>query len=217
MLFFFVVWIPFLVLYFLPDWDLQRITPFFFKEAINSPTLYSWAEVYQLFIGYEMILVLIPYCEGRGFGKGLFIGQAFTSLIYLMANVTISGYFGIELLQKLTYPVLNLLSYIEFPFINRIESLSFTLFVFNSLSKAAIYCFAALLLLKRLFPSVHTKWLALAIISIFYLFASEMKVMRQSEYLYQMVNIFEIALAFFSPILLLILLFHQQASRKRRA
>lgn len=212
-----VAWLPLLLLHFIPEWDIHRLTPFFFKESVENLTIYSWVESYHLFVGYDMILILIPFCDDRELRKGLFIGQTFISLTYLMSNLAISGYISFKLLQKLSYPVLNLLSYIEFPFINRIESLTFILFVFISLSKSSIYCFGAILVLRRLFPTTNVKYLALATISIFYGFAFVMQVLRQTENVYRIFSGMELALAIFSPILLFLLIVHQRTSRKGRA
>ncbi|MCT1401093.1 spore germination protein [Paenibacillus sp. p3-SID867] len=215
--FFIVVWIPLIILYCIPSWDFLRLTPFLFQGTTKPITVFSWAEVYQVFVGYEMALILIPYFDKKGkWVKGLYWGQALVSATYLFTAIIISGFFSFEQLQKITYPVITLLSYIELPFLNRVEILSFTLYTFNIISVTTIYCFAALLVLKRLFPAGKVKWMALAIVLALFGLVVGFDISRHTERFFRILNNFEISLAVISPFVLLILLMIHQTRKERR-
>ncbi len=69
-------------------------------------------------------------------------------------------YFSFEQLKLISFPVLNLIAYVEIELIERIESLVFNLFLMKILITVVMYLWAAKLLLHRGIPSMNEKWLA---------------------------------------------------------
>lgn len=212
--FIFTFWLFFLFLYFLPEWKLVRFTPYFFRGGEPFSWL-NWAELFTIFLGYELCLFLFPYVNKQSkLFKGVVLGHLLISFVQIFAVLLVSGFFSFRQLQNTSYPMLDLAAYLEMPFIYRLEVPIFAIFLFSNLISGVMYSFAALSTLERVLPKVKTKVLALGVALIFFFVGFIPKILRQVENLLINTFMIEMLFAFIIPFVLLLLLWIQ--SRKAR-
>lgn len=113
------------------------------------------------------------------------------------------------------YPVINLLSFIELPFINRVENLIYTIFLFANLISLVMFTWAALMSLKQIFPAAKAGILELALAVLSFGFGCIPRIARESERLLILAYYAEIALSFTAPVALLLLLAWQSLFRRK--
>ncbi|MCQ6562627.1 GerAB/ArcD/ProY family transporter [Paenibacillus mendelii] len=216
--FFFLIPVAFLAVYFIPEWEPIRFTTFLFREAAEGHSFRNWLEVYTIFTGYELVLLLFPYADrSKKIFKGVYIGHFLLTSMYLLLTAVCFGFYSLGQLQSLMYPVIDLLSYIELPFINRIENLILTLFLFANLVSLTMFLWAALTALKRLFPKPKKNALEIGLVVLSALIAIYPKITRDSEALLRAALYAETGLAFAVPILLLLLLAWQNRPKGGRS
>ncbi|RIX48639.1 spore gernimation protein [Paenibacillus nanensis] len=209
------IWMVALLVYFLPYWDIHNLTPFLFQNAANPVSLKNWLEVYSGFIGYELAVLLIPYAEADNkLFKGVYWGHLLVTFVYFSVILVSYGFFGLRYLQAAQFPLVDLLAFIEFPFINRIENLLLPFFLYKNLMTTVMYCWAAMMMIKRIAPVFKPKVLegGIALASIG--FASYPKLLRDSQLLVRQSIYVEIMLAFAFPLLLMMLLYWQNIRRR---
>jgi spore germination protein AB len=116
----------------LPIFDLN------FSDFMNSTK-----DAYLTMLGYELILVYFPYiAKPKKALKHASIGIWITVGFYLLICFTSVVYFSRIQLDLLKYPVLNLYKAVELTFIERIETLGVSIWVFLVLSTLAIFLWA---------------------------------------------------------------------------
>lgn len=207
-------WIVLLLLYFIPEWRLVRITPFLLQGG-ESFSIQNWAELYMIFLGYELCLFLFPFVQRESkLFKGVVYGHLLITFLQIIVVIICLGFFSFKELQQTTYPLLDLASYMEIPFLYRLEVPIFSLFLFSNLISGVMYSFAALASLERVMPKIKTKLLALLVTIVFFTVGFAPKILREVETLLRDTFFIEIGLAFIIPFVLLLLLWIQ--SRKER-
>ncbi|TLS53786.1 spore gernimation protein [Paenibacillus antri] len=153
----------FLLLFHIGDISLVRLTPYVLQGGT-----WDWRtilDIYAAFLGYELALFLIPYAgERRGFIKGVYAANAFVTFVYFSTTFVALGFFGVTMVKTMKYPILDLLAYVEFPFVERIENVLYSLFLFKILLTALMYLWAALETAKRIVPRANPKWLTVFLI-----------------------------------------------------
>lgn len=209
------IWMVSLLVYFLPYWDFHNFTPFLFQKSTTPVSLKNWLEVYSGFIGYELAVLLIPYAEtDNKLFKGVYWGHLVVTFVYFSITLVSYSFFGLQYLQSAQFPMVDLLAFIELPFINRIENLLLPFFLYKNLMTTVMYCWAALIMVKRIAPIFKPKVLegiiALASIG----FASYPKLLRDSQSLVRQSIYVEIVLAFAFPLLLMMVLYWQNIRRR---
>ena len=112
-------------------------------------------------------------------------------------------FFSFEQLKVLQYPLITTLEYIELPFINRVENLVYTFFLFSNLMSAVMFGFAALMALGRIFPRPKGKVLELVVTCVMFAAAWFPQIIRQSERLLREAYYIEMVLAYCIPLLLI--------------
>ncbi|MDR6882628.1 GerAB/ArcD/ProY family transporter [Bacillus sp. 3255] len=147
-----------LLLYSYQEMEIARMTTFWFKEAEHS--LKGWLDIYIAFLGYELGLLLFPYASKQThLIRAYLIGNAITTLTYVSVALVCFGFFSFHQLQHLKYPVLSLLSYVELPFIKRIDDLIFTLILFRVLVTNVLYSWSAVVTMRWLLPAAkNNRW-----------------------------------------------------------
>lgn len=202
--FFLSFWMVGLAFYFVNDWRLVRFTAFFFQGADGNRTLHDWAEVYSVFVGYELCLFLFPFVDKQSkLFRGVFAGHVLITFVLLLVVWICSGFFSFDQIKTLQYPVINELEFIELPFINRVENLVYTFFLFSNLITTVMYCFAALTAVRHVFPKARAKLLEMTIAFAVFAIGYVPQIIRQSELLLRTSFFIEIVLAFGIPVLLL--------------
>ncbi|SDO11790.1 spore germination protein (amino acid permease) [Paenibacillus sp. yr247] len=202
-----IIWNTLLLVYSYHDFDMPRMTTFWFKEASHS--LKGWLEVYIAFLGYELCLLLFPYANEKSrLIRAFYIANLLTTFSYTLVAFISFGFFSIHQLQHMKYPLLNLLSYLELPFVKRIDDLVFNITIFRVLVTNVLYGWAALETMKWLIPAAKKKWIPYVILAIFAL-AALFVIPSTLEKTGQWLSLFgyaEVGVAFLLPIFLFILL-----------
>jgi spore germination protein AB len=109
---------------------------------------------YTTMLGYELILIYFPYiAQQKKALKHASIGLWITVGFYLLVCFTSVIYFTRVQLDLLRYPVLNLYKAVELTFIERIETLGVSIWVFLTLSTLAVFLWGGKKGLDVLFKS----------------------------------------------------------------
>jgi spore germination protein (amino acid permease) len=164
-LFFVTIWTVLLLSFHVSEFSFLRMTPFFFKET--KDVLEGAMNIYTAFLGFELSLFLFPYVQKK-WTKSLFIGNGITSFVYISVTFICFGFFSFKQLSNDMYPVITLLEYIRFPFVERVENLIFTLFALKVLITIVMYLWAGQQLLEQSFQKLNPRFLVVSMLSIGY-------------------------------------------------
>lgn len=207
MAFYIVIWNILLLFYAYHDFDISRMTTFWYREASHS--LKGWLEIYLAFLGYELCLLLFPHAnEKTHLIRAFQIANLFTTFTYTLVAFVSFGFFSLHQLQHMKYPVLNLLSYVELPFVKRIDDLVFTITLFRVLVTNVLYGWAAIETMKWLIPAKKKQWIPYVILAIFALIAFFIipSTLEKTGQWLSRFGFIEVGVAFLLPIFLFILL-----------
>lgn len=208
-------WIVFIVIYFIPEWSIVRFTPYIFQNG-EPFSIFNWAELYMIFIGYELCLFLFPYVNQHSkMFKGVALGHLLITSVQLITIIIALGFFNFKQLQDTSYPVLDLAAYIELPFLYRLEVPIFSIFLYSNLISGVMYCFAALVTLERVLPKIKTKYLSIGITTLFFIAGFIPTILRTIEELLRNTFLIEMGFAFGIPFILLLLLWIQSMKARK--
>ena len=111
-------------------------------------------EGFSSFVGYELMMFYFPYIiNQKKVFKHASIGIWITILIYLLVSMVSVIHFSEWQLKNILYPVLNLFKYVELSFLEKVDTLGITFWVFLILSSVSAY----LWILKEGIESVRSK------------------------------------------------------------
>lgn len=205
--FYLTIWIVPLFFALSQHFKVLRLTPFVFQSTEAPVTISGLAQVYTAFLGYEVCMLLFPYVTRKTkLIRAVFIGNTAAMLFYLLICVLANGMYSFEQLKRLMYPVLELLSYIEFPFMERIENLLYSFFLFKILITTVMYFWAAAEALKRIFPKNKWNLVELGLVLVTLYIARFPELLRQTEIWLRNLAWAEMGLSFGLPLLLIIIL-----------
>ncbi|QBP42316.1 GerAB/ArcD/ProY family transporter [Paenisporosarcina antarctica] len=109
---------------------------------------------YSSMVGYELILVYFPYIiNQKKVFKQASLGIWITVLIYFMTSVVAVMYFSEWQLKHMFYPVLELFQAVRLSFVERIDTIGITIWVFLILSTISAYIWVV----KKGIESVRAK------------------------------------------------------------
>ncbi|MBB6635885.1 GerAB/ArcD/ProY family transporter [Cohnella thailandensis] len=206
-----------LIPYFFREWKLVRLTSSFFQGAENGHTFHGWFEVYLAFVGFEVLLFLFPQMDKKGVAlRGAYYGHLMITVIYIISVIIAFGFFSFKEIQSLQYPLINTLEYIELPFLNRVENLIFTVFLFANLVSTIGYCYASKVTLQRIVTKAPDKLFAILIIAGVFVFGCFLQILRDTEQWLDMGLMTEALLSFAMPLVLIPVALHQKNSRKKK-
>ncbi|OUS77664.1 hypothetical protein B1748_07685 [Paenibacillus sp. MY03] len=161
------IWMGLLLLFFGPNFEFARLTPFLLKGG--TETIRSGLNGYSAFLGYELTLLLFPYVKAKkGFIKAVHAGNLLTGVLYTLYAFVAFGFYSLGQLTAFRFPMLDMLSYIRLPFVERIETLFFGFFFFTVLITIVLYIWASTEALNRMFPKAESKLLAAALLIVIY-------------------------------------------------
>lgn len=210
--FWMIVWMNVLLLFFWGDFEWARLTPFFFQGGTND-----WLgalDIYTAFLGYEAAIILIPFAEKDGkFIRAVYIGNFATALGYFLFTIICFGFYSIEQIGHMKYPILDLLSYIRLPFIERIEYFLFGFFLLSVVVTFSIYVWMSLETARRLMPKANIKWLTIIILFIVFGITWIPDVSDEIEASLRYFGFAGTAVAFALPMLIIIILAFQKGAR----
>lgn len=202
--YFIISWMLLLLFLFYGEFQWARLTPFVFHDS--SDPLKGLMNVFPAFLGYEIILLLIPYCDHRSkFGKSVLIGNAWTAVNYAYICIIAFGFFGYESLRHLQFPLLNLFAYIQLPFVQATENLLYGFLLFTTIITTVMYVWSAKEVVQRIIPS-SGKLTAFAIFFVTYWIAFIPEVMSEVQQWLSYLSYIEIGIAFGLPVSLIVLL-----------
>ncbi|WDV09348.1 GerAB/ArcD/ProY family transporter [Lysinibacillus irui] len=202
--------IIFLLFYFVPDFSFLQFSTFLFNE--NKDFYGGIIELYTAFLGFEVILFMFPYIskEKSGF-KYVFWAHLYTSFVYLIVTIFSYGFNSIQQLTRQVYPVVTLMRYIEFEFIERLDSIIFILFYLKVLITITMYVWISLVTLKRV-----VKWsdnlIVFVLLIVGYLSTLPFVTKKESIILLSALTKVQLFLSVFLPLLLLMIIFKKRRS-----
>lgn len=204
--FYMVVWLIGLVCFLFPEFQFSRLTPFFFQGETHM--VKGFFDVFPAFLGYELSLLLFPYAEKSRtkFIKAIHIANLSMMITYFILCFVLFGFYGYQDLLHRRFPLIDALAYIKLPFIERIESLLFVLFLFSIIITSVMYEWAALVTLQRLFPRLKTNWGGAIIIGATFFLTMIPRVMQDVVKVLDKIAALEIGVAFGLPLVLILLL-----------
>ncbi|CAM4313577.1 spore germination protein (amino acid permease) [Paenibacillus endophyticus] len=204
-------WMLLLQLFFIKDFEWARLTPFLFKGDTHFLT--GGFIVFTAFLGYELCFMLFPYADNpKKFIKSVYKGNLITTLTYLIFCLICFGFYSFEQIRNMMYPLLDLLSYIRLPFIERIENLLFGFFLFTTIVSVVLYSWSAQETFARIVPKANKKVLAFIILTFGYIVAWFPDTLSEVGQWLQYLGYAELGVAFGLPLLLiLILVIHKGA------
>lgn len=133
------------LLYLVPQipYNLTLLTTHIFQNATNH-SIWGWLEIYSAFIGIELCLLLFPFSDKQTkLTKAFQMGNLFTTFIYTWGCFFNFSYATTVQIQHERFPMLNILSYAQFTFAERIDNFIFSLFFFRALFTGTLYGWAA--------------------------------------------------------------------------
>lgn len=153
--FWFSSWMLLLLLYFSGNFQLSRLTPFVFKETVLS--INGFFTIYLAFLGFELCLLLFPYTNKKtNLMRAAQIGNLMVTFSYLYISFVAFGFYGHEHLKTLQFPLLNIMGYIQFPFIQGTENLLYAFIMFSIIITSVMYWWSAKEVIQRVF-SINKK------------------------------------------------------------
>jgi spore germination protein (amino acid permease) len=200
-----VIWLSFLLIYFFADFEWVRITPFIFKNGHDS--LVGFLQIYSAFLGYELSLLLLPYVNKRTrFPRSVQTGLMITFVNYIAVSFVSFGFFGYAMLTETYLPVIDLLAYIELPFVERLENLFYSFLLFSTIITSVMFLWSANECLHRVMPRLPFKWSAAFLITAAFIIAFIPDVMSEVQSWLRYLSYIEIVIAFGLPLLLIVIL-----------
>ncbi|SDI16549.1 GerAB/ArcD/ProY family transporter [Alteribacillus bidgolensis] len=190
-----------------PEFSFERLTTFFFKEADNP---WNWNEllnIYSGFLGYEVCLLLIPYITKHShLFRSFYLGNGFTTFVYVYTVVLCLGFYSFEQIKHVLYPTLHFFSYIEFPFLIRVENLVYSLFLVKALVTVTFFYWMSSEAVQQIIKVNKPSYLHISIIVMSILLTAPFNTRQEMEKVISFTGKAEMAIAFFLPLLLLLLL-----------
>lgn len=207
-----VIWTNLLLLFFVKDFNWLNFTPFLLQDTTQE--ILGSLNIYASFLGYEIVLLLFPYTEKKGFIKAVYIGNLINTVTYLAVCLICFGFYSFNQLKRMKYPLIDLLSYIELPFVERIENLFFGFFLFTTLLGTTLYFWAATETAQRVIPKVNIRWIVFFLISCSFIVSWIPNTLNEVEKWLAALSYIEIGVAFGLPILLLLILSVSKGAKK---
>lgn len=211
MFFALVFWTMVFLFFFIGNFQLINLISFYFNEGAGQ--ISGYLDILSAFLGYELVLLLFPFSEkGKKFMKAVHYGNLLTSSTYLLVSFICFGLYSFNQLKRMKYPVIDLLAYIELPFVERIEHLIFSLFLFTSLIGHVLYTWAAIQTAKQALPKANMKWVTIIIFIMAYGISWIPDVLKEVEIWLTYLGQLDLSIAFGLSLLLILLLLFRKRS-----
>ena len=205
-IFYLTIWMLLTNVYFFKEMELVRYTTFIFYN--HGDILKGSIELFTAFLGYELSILFFPFVnKSSKLIRGVFYGNLFTTIVYLVVCIVSYGFFTYQQLAQMLLPMLDLLAYIKLPFIERIENLLFTFFYLKVLVTVVLYFWAAQQVMTRIFKKTKANAIGFVLIAVCYGISYQFITLEDvSRWLTRFANA-EIAIAFGLPLVGLLLIF----------
>ncbi|BCB04645.1 GerAB/ArcD/ProY family transporter [Bacillus sp. KH172YL63] len=203
LLFFLTIWTMLLLTFHLSEFSFTRMTMFLMEG--KKDLLSGGLSVYSAFLGYELSLFLIPHVQ-KNFTKGVILGNGITSFIYITVSFVCYGFFGYKYILNDLYPVITLIEYVKFPFVERVENLIFTLFALKVLITVVMYLWASKELVSHSFQKLKPDFISLLLLTVGALLSFIPEISREVDEWLKWLTYIDTAIAIALPIFLLVLI-----------
>jgi spore germination protein len=195
-----------IVLMSLPYADFTRILPLF---QTDIPSIIKGIkETFFSFIGFEIILLAIPYVEKKeNIFNSQLIGMLTVTIIYIAMFVMSISHFSIEQLNSIIYPVLRLIRQLDLPgfFLENLDGLVMGLWVIVVFATMAPLYYGAGKILSKVFRArTHKKFIWALIPVIYYISMIPENFIELLEDMDRYFNIFATISVIVIPIIILI-------------
>ncbi|SEF67897.1 GerAB/ArcD/ProY family transporter [Paenibacillus sp. UNC499MF] len=196
---------------FTTEFDSVRLTTSFFQDGESMAS--GFVKMYSAFMGYEVSLFLIPYASRSvNWMKGVYLGNFVVMFVYMMVTFICYGVFSYIQLKHQSFPLLDLLAYVKFPFMERVQNFLYSVFLISVIVTASMYFWSGKETLARLAPKVNAKYMSTAIVLVTFFISYIPKTLITVEKWFGYLSVMTIFLAFFLPVFALVVLLF----RKRR-
>ncbi len=206
LLFIFTIWMIFMFLYLIPEFDFTRFTTFFFKG--KTDIMKGLVHVYSAFLGFEISILFFPMVEKK-WTKSIFIGNFMTLSIYFIIIFLSYGFFSFNQLLNDIYPVITMLEYVEVPFLARVENLIFSFLAFRVLLTIVIYYWGAQQVCRNILSRLKPNYWMLIILTIGFFISLIPQTLFDAEKWLERLSYFAIGIAWVLPLFVLCILFFQ--------
>jgi spore germination protein (amino acid permease) len=144
------LWMPFLLLLTLKDIEWMYLFPI--GKGGLFPILSSVKSTVFAFLGFELAFILYPFLKDKkSAAKGIVIANSLSMLIYLTVTVICFVKFSPVEVTDYVYPTLNLLKVIQLPFMERLEIICLSFYLFIIFMTIIPYLYMAALGTSQLF------------------------------------------------------------------
>jgi spore germination protein (amino acid permease) len=206
-------WMYLILMFYVNDFEWARMTPFLFKGETHF--VEGGMSVFTSFIGYELCFLLFPYVgKSKKFMRAVQWGNVLTTVTYVLICFICFGFYSFDQLNKMVYPMLDLLSYIKLPFIERIDNLLFAFFMFTTVATITMYIWASKEAVKQMLPKVNEKRIVFIAIVLVYFVAWIPDTLPEIGEWLQYLGYTETVVAFGLPIMLLVILLANKRARQ---
>ncbi|WP_261302498.1 GerAB/ArcD/ProY family transporter [Paenibacillus andongensis] len=144
------LWMPFLLLLTLKDIEWMYLLPI--GKGGLFPILSSIKSTVFSFLGFELAFILYPFLrDKKSASKGIVVANTLSMIIYLTITVICFVKFSPVEVTDYVYPVLNLLKVIHLPFLERLEIICLSFYLFIIFMTIIPYTYMAALGTSHLF------------------------------------------------------------------
>lgn len=212
--FWLTIWMLLLLLFFVGDFDWKRMTTFILQGGENMRQ--GMTMMLMAFLGYELSMLLFAYSDDKTkVVSAAFKATVFLTFGYAMLSIIAFGFFSVDQLKNMLFPLLDLMAFVVFPFVERLENLFYGVFLFSILITTAMYLWAAVETGKRIVPRASPKIIAACIVAIAYFVSYFPRTLSEIQAWLMVFGQIELAVAFGLPIFLLLLLAFRMSPRKQ--
>ncbi|QOR64626.1 GerAB/ArcD/ProY family transporter [Cytobacillus suaedae] len=212
-IFLLTVWIVFLEVFHIPEIELSRYTTFFLQGG--NDWVKGILDAYSAFLGYELAILFFPYVTKKSkLIRSVYIGNLVTTSVYLSVMVVCFGFYSYQQLSHMLFPVLDLLAFIQLPFMARIENILFTAFFLKTLLTTVLYYWATLQVLKRIFKKTHDQLISICFIIFTFVLSFFPSIMSEVNLWLTNLAYVQIVIAFGLPLIVLMAIFIKRVKRR---
>lgn len=205
------IWVIVFLIFSFNDFHWVRLTPFVFQGSVIS--IHGFVSIFSAFLGYELSLLFTPYVDKKTkLVKSAFLGNLFLTLNYMFISIIAFGFFSLDQLKDLTFPLITLMSYIHLPFVQGIENLLYGIFLFTSVLTTVMYYWSAKEVSKRVLP-ISDVLIGGTLIFIFYVISYIPKDIMQVQMWLYYLTFTGIAISYGLPILVIVLILVTKSGR----
>jgi len=140
---------PFLILFALQDIEWKNLLPMLKDGWL--PILTHLQTVFPFYYGFELAFFWYPYLQEKGKAfRGMVFAHLLTLFILMVVTIISLLEFSPLEIQRLVWPTVSLLTFIQFPFLESFEVIVLSLYIYVLLATVIPYLYIAILGLRRL-------------------------------------------------------------------